>query len=395
MSEEVRSPYPRLLSWEVTNFMSIKHGKCEFDDKNIINLKGYNDSGKSAMLTALKVLCTNFRPNKQVDFILDNDEEEADYFRILATFDGGFQILRDKYINGQSLYEMYKDGECIYTTKSSSGQLTKVSEVPKPIADFLGLINYDDTYLNFRSCFEEQLGVQTKGSENYKMFNTVLKSEEISSASELLNTDRNKLASDINAVDAEITANKGVLGVGQFLTKEMIDYLLLHDNALTEFETALSELNSIKVTKDNVASIQISPEVEVINISVLNDLEKVKDVVNSLSSIVVLPELKEVSFEQANSLETIKASLTALGDLAEIPELGVVNLGQLSSLESLKSMIADRDSLNDLVARDEDLLQKIAEEVSGLEAELIDLGVEMVRCPNCGTLFSADGEHKH
>ena len=41
--------YSRLEFWEVWNFMSIEHGKCEFDERGIINIKGYNDSGKSAM----------------------------------------------------------------------------------------------------------------------------------------------------------------------------------------------------------------------------------------------------------------------------------------------------------------------------------------------------------
>ena len=105
--------YSKLVSWEVWNFMSLAHAKAEFDEKGIINFKGYNDSGKSAMLTALKVLMCNTNPQKQVGFIQDDKE----YFRVLASFDDNVQILRDKYINGQSLYEMYKDGQCIFSTK--------------------------------------------------------------------------------------------------------------------------------------------------------------------------------------------------------------------------------------------------------------------------------------
>ena len=30
----------KLVAWEVWNFMSIKHGKVEFDERNIINIKG-------------------------------------------------------------------------------------------------------------------------------------------------------------------------------------------------------------------------------------------------------------------------------------------------------------------------------------------------------------------
>lgn len=187
--EQFENPYPRMLYWEAWNFMSIEHGKCEFDDRNIVNLKGYNDSGKSAMLQALKVLISNSNPTKQIGFIQD----DKDYFRVVAAFEDGVMILRDKYVNGQSLYEMYKDNQLIYTSKSGNA-LTRITEVPKPIADYLGLIMYDGTCLNARACFEKQIGVQTTGSENYKMFNTVLKSEEIATASALLNNDRNKIS---------------------------------------------------------------------------------------------------------------------------------------------------------------------------------------------------------
>ena len=221
------SPYARLSGWQVENFMSLEKASVEFDDRNIINIKGYNDSGKSAMLVALKVLLCNTNPTKQVGFIQDGKE----YFRIVANFTDGVQILRDKYINGQSLYEMYKDGTLIYTSKNK-GTLTKISEVPQPIQDYLGLITYDGVCLNSRSCFEPQIGVQTTGSENYKMFNTVLKSEEIARATELINTDKNKLVNDISSVSAQIDANKGLLGVGANITTDMLDYLKAHDNLL-------------------------------------------------------------------------------------------------------------------------------------------------------------------
>ena len=169
--------FSRLLSWEVFNFMSVEHAICEFDDSNIVNIKGYNDSGKSAMLRALDVLFSNMKPTKQIDFIQDGKE----YFRIVANFSDGVSILRDKYINGQSLYEMWKDNNCIFSTKKGNA-LTKVTEVPQPIRDYLCIVSYEDIVLNSRSCFEKQLGVQTTGSENYKLFNTVLKSEEIAPA---------------------------------------------------------------------------------------------------------------------------------------------------------------------------------------------------------------------
>ena len=270
--EQFENPYPRMLYWEVWNFMCIERGKCEFDDRNIVNLKGYNDSGKSAMLQALKVLISNSNPTKQVGFIQD----DKDYFRVIAAFDDGVMILRDKYINGQSLYEMYKDNQLIYTSKSGNA-LTRITEVPKPIADYLGLIMYDGTCLNARACFEKQIGVQTTGSENYKMFNTVLKSEEIATASALLNNDRNKLASDINAVDADLQAQKGFLGNKDKITAEMVGYLKDHDSALDQYltmESTLSTIHTLKVSKDAVV---IYPELSGVDATQLAELDTLQD----------------------------------------------------------------------------------------------------------------------
>ena len=65
--------HSRLLWWSVENFMSIKEAKVEFDDTNIINFKGFNDSGKSAMLRALEVLLSNKYPTEQAKFIKDGE----------------------------------------------------------------------------------------------------------------------------------------------------------------------------------------------------------------------------------------------------------------------------------------------------------------------------------
>ena len=99
--------YARLLWWEVENFMCYSHAKVEFDEKNVINFKGYNDSGKSAMLQALNVLMFNSNASKQINFIKD----DADYFRIMAYF----EALNEKYdintVQGINKYIQEQIGE--------------------------------------------------------------------------------------------------------------------------------------------------------------------------------------------------------------------------------------------------------------------------------------------
>lgn len=388
--EKFENPYPRMLYWEVWNFMSIERGKCEFDDRNIVNLKGYNDSGKSAMLQALKVLISNSNPTKQVGFIQD----DKDYFRVVAAFADGVMILRDKYINGQSLYEMYKDNQLIYTSKSGNA-LTRITEVPKPIADYLGLIMYDGTCLNARACFEKQIGVQTTGSENYKMFNTVLKSEEIATASALLNNDRNKLASDINAVDADLQAQKGFLGNKDKITAEMVGYLKDHDSSLDQYlsmETALSSIHNLRVSKDAVV---IYPELSGVDATQLAELDTIARQMSMLSAIKIAPQLDEVDALQLQALANIKSVADALSTVAVPPEVKTVDSEQLNALTGILATINAINECDKAVSQYDTSLETLNKELAEMQEELANKGVKMVRCPGCGQIFDPEQAHVH
>lgn len=388
--EQFENPYPRMLYWEAWNFMSIEHGKCEFDDRNIVNLKGYNDSGKSAMLQALKVLISNSNPTKQVGFIQD----DKDYFRVVAAFADGVMILRDKYINGQSLYEMYKDNQLIYTSKSGNA-LTRITEVPKPIADYLGLIMYDGTCLNARACFEKQIGVQTTGSENYKMFNTVLKSEEIATASALLNNDRNKLASDINAVDADLQAQKGFLGNKDKITAEMVGYLKNHDSALDQYLTMESTLDTIHTLKASKDAVVIYPELSGVDATQLAELDTIARQMSMLSAIKIAPQLDEVDALQLQALANIKSVADALSAVVIPPEVKTVDSEQLNALIGILATINAISECDKAVSQYDASLETLNKELAEMQEELTNKGVKMVRCPGCGQIFDPEQAHVH
>ena len=417
---EAVSQYPNILWWQVWNFMSIENGKCEFDERNIINLKGYNDSGKSAMLNALKVALFNSNPTKQVSFIQDDKE----YFRVLIAFSDGVQILRDKYINGQSLYEMYKDGKCIYSSKNGNA-LTRITEVPKPIADYLGLIMYDGACLNARACFEKQIGVQTTGSENYKMFNAVLKSEEIATAGILLNNDKNKLASDIDATDYELQAQKRALGDAEKLTDDMITYLKSHDSTLDTFISATSELETMANLSNMLDSVRILPEMSIVNVSQLTDLISISNIIASMSNITITPEMGIVDNTKLKDLLEISSlsekvngvvitpqvssidfkqlsSLLSLVDLASTydaikvaPEVSSIESEQLSDLAIINKMVEDLAFYTSEISTNDSRLSVLADELGKLQTEVANHGVKMIKCPGCGRIFSQDEQHVH
>lgn len=389
VSESV-NPYSRILYWEVWNFMSLKHARCDFDERNIVNLKGYNDSGKSAMLTALKVLLYNSNSTKQVSFIQDDKE----YFRILVAFDDGVQIMRDKYVNGQSLYEMYKDGKCIYSTKNGNA-LTRVTEVPQPIADYLGLIMYDGVCLNARACFEKQIGVQTTGSENYKMFNSVLKSEEIATAGILLNNDKNKLSSDIEATDYELQAQKRLLGDNANLTKDMVDYLKAHDSQLDICESQIVALSNISNLLSAKNAVPITPEVGTVDVSQLNELSRISSLVQAISGVVIHPEVPSIDNSRLETLNNILSLSKAFNSIKVAPEVGQIESEQLKNLETIKNIVNDIAFYNAEISDNDTRLTALGEELKTLQVELANHGVKMVKCPGCGQIFNPEEAHAH
>lgn len=384
------NPYSSITSWEVWNFQSIEHGKCEFDERNIINLKGYNDSGKSAMLNALKVALCNANPTKQVGFIQD----DKDYFRVLVTFSDGVQILRDKYINGQSLYEMYKDGKCIFSTKNGNA-LTKVSDVPQPIADYLGLIMYDGACLNARACFEKQIGVQTSGSENYKMFNTVLKSEEIATASTLLNNDKNKLASDISATDYDLQAQKNLLGTSGKVTEDMVVFLKEHDAELDKLEANASELIAICNIYNGMVSIPVIPEIASIDMSQVSELANIERLIKELNGVVITPEVTAIDTVRLTELANIASLNNALAQISVAPELATISDTQLNDLLIISNMVSTLAELDKEISDADKRISDTAIELEKLQKELANHGVKMVKCPGCGQIFDPEQQHVH
>lgn len=384
------NPYSRILAVEVWNFMSIEHGRVEFDEQNIINLKGYNDSGKSGILTALKVALLNANPSKQASFIQDDKE----YFRVVVYFDDGVQLLRDKYINGQSLIEMYKDGQCIFSTKNGK-TLTRVTEIPQPVADYLGLVTFDGGALNARSCFEKQLGVQTTGAENYKMFNTVLKSEEIATAGALLNNDKNKLAQDINAIDQEIQAQKSVLGDGDKITDNMLSWLRTHDSALDSLEAESAKLDTIVQFCMDIEAVPMYPEVAIVDGSQLLALATIAGVAKSLSEVHITPEIPSVDGSQLSALKQLMDLSSAYSAVRVAPEIPSVSNEQVSMLIGLESIIASIiDSEQQLSQTDKNIADAAAE-LERLQQEAANHGHKMVKCPSCGELFDPELLHAH
>lgn len=380
--------FSRLLAWEVYNFMSIEYAKVSFDDTNIINIKGYNDSGKSALKCALDVLFFNIKPSLQLRFIKDG----CDYFRVVCHFDDGVIILRDKYINGQGLYEMYKDGRLVYSTKSGT-ELTKINDVPEVIKQYLGLIQSDDWNVNSRSCFEQQLLVQTKGSENSRALNEILRSEEIAKAGELLNTDKNKLNSMIATVSSELDVYKRQIAESNGLSGEMISALREHDKILSDAEERLSKIDSTKKMLENINAIKITPELKCIDTQQLQRLNKLRGILSEIKSVAIMP--KVTCKVDAGALKLLSSIRTACESKRKIeasitPIVSKVDATQLKKLAEMRDMLNSVKLINAQIEDCDTKLMQTKASIEECQAKLASAGKKFVKCKTCGSYVSVD-----
>lgn len=418
--------HSRLLWWSVENFMSIKEAKVEFDDTNIINFKGFNDSGKSAMLRALEVLLSNKYPTEQAKFIKDGES----YFRVMAGFSDGVVLLRDKYISGQSLYCMYKDNKEIFTTKQN-GKYIKVTEVPEVIKQYVDFVEYDGTYLNSRSCFDPQLLVETSGSKNFKLLNSVLHSEELSRANQMLNTDKNTLIASRNSKEMEVSVLKEQSqGIPNF-TAELIEGLEIADSKLDEVEAGYNLLGNAKAYKSKVESVSLLPELEAVDTSRLDilvnlqgiqtslqglqdislpdgfepiegtsqlkDLYKLKEVQENLATVE--KELSSVTLElstlegeaQLKDIARLKSSAQQLSQvdssLDTLPVMGTLDLEKLNEVKQLLALAYKYMEGQKACDTVESQLLSSEQELQGIMQTLSANNIKAVKCKNCGQLM--------
>lgn len=384
--------YSKIVSVEVTNFMVYDRAKLVFDDSNIVNIKGYNSSGKSSMLKAIGVCLTNMFPKAQTKLI----KHGKDYFRIVVTFSDGISILRDKYANGQSLYEMFKHGECIFTTKEGK-RLSKVDDVPAIIKDYLGLCETSFGYLNYQSRQDKLWLVETTGSENYCTLNEILRSEEIARASALINSDKNKLSGEITAIEAKLQGVKVERMAAEAYTPELLEVLRDKETYVQRLNQRAIAISRLKELKDRIEGIVVYPEVSSIDANRLNGVTQIASASASISAIKLFPVVSPVDGDRlsvvsrlaslSSQMQRQSVSLVA----TEIPLVAMERANSAIKLASCAKRYFDSlSSYRALTQEVSDVKQSLEKAVNEAEKE----GKHFVKCSSCGsfTVFSEGGD---
>lgn len=374
----------KIDSVEVHNFMSYQYAKATFDESGVLNIKGYNSTGKSAFLTAVGVCLMDLYKGKQGKFIRHGE----DYFRVVVNFTDGVSIVKDKYINGQSLYEMYKDGEVFFSTKVGS-RLTRVSEVPTPIKSYLDLIQTDQGYLNFQSRRDPLWLVETKGSENYASLNEVLKTEEISRANSMLNADINALNTEIANMQAEKQRKELQLESCVMVSQELVDALSTKDKENQSLQERQKKVLSIAREEEDLKGITIPSEVDKISTDRLAEVTKLIKNLEDLKSIKVSCEVTKI--ENTDRLAEVERLYKLIkSDGWEVPkgsEIDPIKTDAQSALskvfQSFREYVKIYSELGNLNRERKKLEEERDKFMESAKAQ----GKVFVTCENCGTLL--------
>ena len=383
----------KILGLELENFMSIKEAKLVFDETNILNLKGYNDSGKSAITRALDVLLFDSYKRAQKNFITHGEH----YFRIKLHFDDGVTIVRDKYLNGSSLYEMYSEGQLVFSTKVGN-TLTQVKDVPLEIREYLAMTETSEgNYLNSQSIYDKQFLIQTTGSENVELLNGVLKLKETGLATTAIKNDINQLSSSINGLLADIESIKISLERYEDLDEGFILLLSDLDSKYDEVERKYNQLIEVEDLLSDMAELPIGiPDLPLIDGGLYASLLGVASSVEELAKIKDIPTVDVISYNSYVELlklaELQKSYKNVNTYILDIP---LIDFGRLNTLKILGNSFKEFADISNTISSLTERSVELENESLQIQEYARENGISISKCDNCGALVQGIAGHVH
>lgn len=383
----------KILGLELENFMSIKEAKLVFDETNILNLKGYNDSGKSAITRALDVLLFDSYKRAQKNFITHGEH----YFRIKLHFDDGVTIVRDKYLNGSSLYEMYSEGQLIFSTKVGN-TLTQVKDVPLEIREYLAMTETSEgNYLNSQSIYDKQFLIQTTGSENVELLNGVLKLKETGLATTAIKNDINQLSSSINGLLADIESIKISLERYEDLDEGFIILLSDLDSKYDEVERKYNQLIDVENLLSDMSELPLGlPDLPLIDGGLYASLLGVASSVEELAKIKDIPTVDVISYNSYVELlklaELQKSYKNVNTYILDIP---LIDFGRLNTLKILGNSFKEFADISNTISSLMERSEELENESLQIQEYARENGISISKCDNCGALVQGIAGHVH
>lgn len=329
-----KGEYSKIKTIYMRNFMSIPDAEIPFTEEGIISFVGKNSRGKSAIRKVFNILMYDDMQREQYKLITWG----KDSFGIGLEFDDGISINKYKYTNGSSCWEMtYLNKYTVYTN-DVNGVLTSVPTVPKIIRTYIGAVkdNITGELLNIRTNMDAMFLVATSGADNYKILNSVLKTDTMSKAVTKLNKSLNTLNTDLTVQTQRLLE----------LEKEVDDVVILNDtetkfvdyqvDLLTETIQRSNHLEEIKSVYQSIDR-NIPKEMETINVSKYQNIAQLKNMLDTLKQTIP-KEVNTIETQKLSLLGVLKNVFTELKNTKIPTKISIVDNKKYEALSSLKTL---------------------------------------------------------
>ena len=369
----------KIRAIEALNFMSIKQARVEFDETGILNLTGYNDSGKSAITRLIEIIFYDAYQNEQVNYIHDGEE----MFGGGLEFDDDVSINKYKYKNGKSVWEMMKGDQVVYTNRLANG-VAAMSGVPDVIQKYLNVVEdeYTGEKLNIRRNTDKLFLVGMSGGDVYKIINAVLHCDTLAETVKRLNEDRNKVQSELASKATQLDTLKTEVKNLKVIDDHTLTGLKEKHENLTATSQRLDSIVSIASQKDQIIGLEPHPELTPV------DTQRYYDIQNVLVSKAGVdkheqdlpPELTPLDTERLRQLQTINELRQQL-DVQVNPELIPMDVQRFNDIKQIGRLFNDFYHQSTDLTTIETELQQTQQQLQHLSATH---GFKI--CGNCGTV---------
>lgn len=366
----------KLVAWELLNFMSIKEARLEIDESGILNLVGYNDSGKSAVTRSFEVLFYDAYSSEQVNFIHDGEE----FFGVGAEFDDGVAINKYKYSNGKSVWEMLKGEEVVFTNRLADG-VAAMADIPEPISKYLAVVEDESTdeKLNVRRNTDKLFLINTTGGDNYKIINSVLRYDILSETVKRLNEDRNKLQSEVTNLATSSQTLKGELNAITVMDDETLSLVTQSNQNLKDNKQRIEYLTSIQNQKQFLDDFVVYDEIPLVDTSRLSEITRLQEL-KQATETPIFDECKQIDISRLNELQQIMQLRESLNVVIP-PELPIVDVNRLRDMQSVGEAFNNLWQATNNLANTEKEHTTVTTELASLSQQY---GFKV--CKNCGTV---------
>ena len=420
--------YSKIKKMNIKNFKNIGLAEIDFTESPIIALKGNNDAGKSSVIDAFAVLAYNAYETNQRGFI----RLGTNGFGVMVELEDGTTVTRIKKENANFYEVRHPDGRVWNTDRLPRGE-----SLPDEVSEVMGCTRESETkeFLHIRTYKDQMLFISTPNSVNYKVMYDALKVENISKAIKKGSIEANEIKAWLNnasiqretlintlngikvfdlepvsnikkrlesqtktlqkltravEIQREIQEKEDALGVfGEVLKSGIAEISELHASNVYNVGEILTGIKSLEEKKQRYAEVD---SLNIVDMRVIQLMENAIDIVDNIVSMqktldkyAGVQDIDIISFSILDKLQRVSQIIAGLEKLnaeaskyAEVDnQLEVIDMQLVDKLSKCSAIITGNKEK-------EDALKKYQQEIDEIKAELKAMGVQVVKCDNCG-----------